>query len=292
MSTERPRLRIAVSEGLELSVLRRDPEGTARATFVLVHGLASNARTWDGVADELARHAVGSVAVDLLGHGRSDKPDKGYDVPKVAADLASLIGRLGLERPVVAGQSWGGNVVIELAARHPGLVGGAVAVDGGVIELSREFASWEACAEALAPPPLVGTPLHEVEAWIRSAHPDWPESGIAGSLANFEVRGDGTVAPWLTRHRHMLVLRGLWEHAPSRLLPTIRVPVLLAPAESDRDDHARAVSRHHDVEAALAVLPRGRAAWFAGTDHDIHVHRPVELARVMVAALDDGFLGS
>ncbi len=42
-----------------------------------------------------------------------------------------MIERLGIERPVVAGQSWGGNVVLELAARRPELVRGIVCVDGG-----------------------------------------------------------------------------------------------------------------------------------------------------------------
>ena len=84
---------------------------------MLVHGLASNARTWDGVAAELARQGRASIAVDLRGHGYSDKPDDGYSVPDVADDVLDLIARLGLERPVVAGQSWGGNVVIEAAAR-------------------------------------------------------------------------------------------------------------------------------------------------------------------------------
>jgi len=45
--------------------------------FVLVHGLASNARLWDGVARRLAGAGHSSAAVDLRGHGRSDKPDTG-----------------------------------------------------------------------------------------------------------------------------------------------------------------------------------------------------------------------
>src|SRR5512143_2312623 len=75
--------RIEVSPGLSLRVLRRQPDGTSaagtptdgrtasapngagRADFVLVHGLASNARLWDGVARHLAEEGYGSVAVDL-----------------------------------------------------------------------------------------------------------------------------------------------------------------------------------------------------------------------------------
>ncbi|MFM7964797.1 MAG: alpha/beta fold hydrolase, partial [Actinomycetota bacterium] len=82
--------------------------------MLLVHGLASNARLWDGAADALVELGYHVIAVDQRGHGQSDKPDEGYDMQSVADDLASLITALQLDRPVVAGQCWGGNVVIEL----------------------------------------------------------------------------------------------------------------------------------------------------------------------------------
>ena len=59
-----------------------------------------------------------------------------------------------------------------------------------------------------------------------------PETGIAGALANFEVRNDGTIAPWLTYDHHMTVLRGLWDHHPSERFRDLRVPVLLVPADN------------------------------------------------------------
>ena len=98
-------------------------------------------------------------------------------------------------RPWVAGQSWGANVVLELAARHPDATGGVVLVDGGTIELASRFADWPTCEAALAPPPLIGTPAAGFERMIRAHHPDWPESGIAGTLANVEVLPDGTIRP-------------------------------------------------------------------------------------------------
>jgi pimeloyl-ACP methyl ester carboxylesterase len=250
--------------------------------FVLVHGLASNARTWDGVAAELARQGRPSVAVDLRGHGLSDKPDGGYSVPEVAADVLDLIARLGLERPVVAGQSWGGNVVIEAAARGGDAMSAVVGVDGGAIDLAAGFPDWASCAAALAPPRLIGTPASVFEEHLRAMHPDWPETGIAGTLANMEVRADGTIAPWLTRERHMAVLRGLWEHHPSQAYPRIAIPAVLAPARSDNADHGRTVVQARQVEAALEALAQGRVAWFDGADHDIHAQRPVELARLLL----------
>ena len=282
---------VTVADGVDLAVDEWRPGRPARPPagsppFVLVHGLASNARLWDGVAIALAAAGHPMFAVDLRGHGRSSKPDGPYDVPTVADDLATLIERLGLERPVVAGQSWGGNVVLELAARHPDLVRGIVCVDGGWLELSRDFADWDACRAALAPPRLAGRRLVEIEGYLRSAHPDWPETGIRGVLANFELRPDGTVAPWLTFDHHIKVLRGLWEHRPSELYAGLAVPVLLAPADGGESDRTR--RKRGDVDTAATIIPDARVRWFTG-DHDIHAQHPDELAGVMHDMTVDGF---
>ncbi|HEY4753724.1 MAG TPA: alpha/beta fold hydrolase, partial [Candidatus Limnocylindrales bacterium] len=218
--------RVPVADGVELLADLWPVPGAAPGVpaFLLAHGLASNARLWDGVAARLVERGYPAVTVDLRGHGRSSKPDGPYDIPTVADDLAALIAALGLEQPVVAGQSWGGNVVIELAARRPGLARGIACVDGGWIEPSLNFASWEACREALAPPRLAGRRLSEIEGYIRAGHPDWPETGIQGTLANFERFPDGTIAPWLTFERHVTVLRGLWDHHPSQRYADVRDP--------------------------------------------------------------------
>jgi pimeloyl-ACP methyl ester carboxylesterase len=281
--------RVIVADGVELAadLWPAPAESPHPATFVLAHGLASNARLWDGVARRLNARGHTAVTVDLRGHGRSSKPDGPYDVPTVADDLATLAGELRLDRPVVAGQSWGGNVVIELGARHPGIARGLVCVDGGWFEPSAAFPSWEACREALAPPRLAGRRLAEVEGYIRGAHPDWPEAGIAGTLANFERFTDGTIAPWLTFDRHIAVLRGMWEHHPSERYAQVREPVLLLPVGPAHPD-GRGADREAAVERARAALPTARVRPFTG-DHDIHAQRPNEVADVMVNALADGF---
>jgi len=219
------------------------------------------------------------VAVDQRGHGHSDKPDHGYDFPTLVDDLVAVIGALGLHRPLVVGQSWGGNVVVELAASRPDVLCGAAAVDGGFIELTDTFDSWEACCEALTPPRLIGTPFTTMERWVRDAHPDWPESGILGSLANFEVRDDGTIAPWLTLDRHLAILRELYHHHPSQRFPHVHVPMMMVPA--DTGDVAWTRDKRLHVDRALQVLPHGSVHWFSPADHDLHAQHPARLAEVL-----------
>ena len=279
---------VPVHDGLALHV-RRWTAGERRP-MVLVHGLASNARLWDGVAHHL--HAAGHpvAAIDQRGHGRSSKPDDGYDMARVVEDLRRLLehldAELGWTRPVVAGQSWGGNVVVELAATHPGLTAGVVGVDGGTIELAERFPSWEACATALRPPAMVGTPVADLERMMRSGHPDWPESGIQGTLACYEVRADGTIAPRLTLERHLLVLRGLWEHRPSQRWAAIEDPVLLLGAEAEEASGEQQAAKVEAHEVAAAALRRGRVEWLRG-HHDLHAQHPEQVADLLTRFADE-----
>lgn len=276
--------RIPVTGGASLAVYLWPANPGNKVPILLVHGLASNALLWRGVAEELAAAGHVVAAVDQRGHGRSDKPDDGYDFTTLASDLGSVVTALGWEQPVVAGQSWGGNVVLELAARLPALVGGLVLVDGGWIDLSR-FRTWEACAKALAPPPVTGTAATRIEAWLRERHPDWPESGIQGAMACYRVREDGTVEPWLSRTRHMTILRHLWEQRPGALYPLVEVPVLLLPSD---DGSASSHRRRQEVAAAEAGLRRSRTVWQAA-DHDVHAQHPRQVAGLLMECVGDGF---
>ena len=260
------------------------------APFVLVHGLASNARLWDGVGDVLAGLGHRVAAVDLRGHGRSDKPDHGYDYPTVCDDVAAVVDALGMDRPVVVGQSWGGNVVLELAARHPHLARGAACVDGGTLDLQARFASWGECASALAPPRLEGTPFTDIERMLRAMHADWPESGIAGALACFEVRADGTVAPWLTRERHLAILRAMWDRRPGDVYGAVKTPVLLVPA-ADGDEEATS-RKEREVAAAESALATVRTRWFRPAHHDVHAQHPVDVGTLLHDCVADGFFSA
>lgn len=270
---------------VSLRVLVREG-ATGEVPFVLVHGLASNAHMWDGVGEALGVSGHSSAAVDQRGHGRSDKPDDGYDFATVTDDLAALIGALGYRRPVVVGQSWGGNVVLELAWRFPDLVAGIACIDGGTIELARVFPDWEACRAALTPPRTVGLPAVDIESFMRRSHPEWPASGIAGSMANFEVRSDGTVAPWLTVERHLLILRSLWEHRPSTRYEALRVPVLLVPATGGGGPQERA--KQAAIATASALIPNVRVHAIRG-DHDLHAQFPAEIAALLHQQVVEGF---
>jgi pimeloyl-ACP methyl ester carboxylesterase len=240
--------------------------------YLLVHGLASNARLWDQVADRLAAAGHPVWAVDLRAHGLSDAPESGYDTTTAAGDLATIIGELGLIRPVVAGQSWGGNVVVQLAAKHSELVGALALVDGGWIDLPAAFADWPACAAALRPPDIDGVSVEEVRGWMRRGHPDWSDDAVEATVANLRLLPDGTVRRPLSIERHMRIVRSMWDDPPARWFDAISCPTVLLAAMGP--DDARATV----VQAAAAAIAGARLRWYPGADHDLHAQLPERVA--------------
>lgn len=278
--------RIVVAPGVELHVELRTGHPSA-TPFVLVHGLASNARLWDDVAEHL--HAAGHtvVVIDQRGHGRSDAPDTGYDLDTAVADLLTLIGVLELDRPILAGQSWGGNVVLELGWRRPDAVRGIACVDGGVIELSQSYPSWDDCLAALTPPALDHLTLAELETRIRKSVPHFPDRAVAAYLHCFRARADGTVEARLQRDRHLSILRSLWEHRPSTRWGTLKTPTLLLLADSG--DAKRTSGKRRAEAVALASGGTIRSVWFSPGHHDLHLEFPERVADLLIQAIREGF---
>lgn len=289
-----PRSRyVTLRDGVTLHAREWTTPQTHQGTpIILIHGLASNSRLWDGAARALCQYGHAVVALDLRGHGLSDKPDHGYDMASVARDVVDVIETLQQEHPdwqlpLVIGQSWGGNIVVEVAAQFHEHIRGAVAVDGGTIELQRMFPKWETCKEVLAPPQLVGTPVDRLEKAIRAMHPDWSDEAIAGAMANMEVREDRTISPWLTRERHFTILRGLWEHSPSQRFAEIQRPVMFTPAA--RIDDPMKNAKEEMLLIAEQNLDKCRVVWFEPADHDLHAQHPQKFADVVHNAITEGF---
>jgi pimeloyl-ACP methyl ester carboxylesterase len=268
-------LRVTVADGVALHV-RRWPGDRGKVPFLLVHGLSSNARLWDGVAVRLAAAHHPAYAVDLRGHGESERPADGYDTATAAADLDALATGLDLHPAVVVGQSWGGNVAVEFAARYPGRVRALSLVDGGWIDLSAEFDSWEACERALRPPEVDGAREADLSAQIRRAHPDWQEWAVRATVANFRVGPDGRLFRRLPIPAHLRILRSMWDDPPGQYHPRVQVPALLLPAVPA--DEAAAERKRAQVKRAAAAMPRATVKEYVGADHDLHAQRPKELA--------------
>ena len=105
-----------------------DTGGTG-PVVVLVHGIPTNHVLWWDVAPRLAPHAR-VLAVDLLGYGRSDRPDgHPVDIAAHADRLVALLDALGVARATVVGHDIGGGIAQIVAVRHAGRVERLALVD-------------------------------------------------------------------------------------------------------------------------------------------------------------------
>ena len=112
--------------GGDLQVVDEGPPNAS--PIVLIHCFTCSINWWDRMMPLLTlTHRV--IAIDLLGHGGSEKPDSGYSIPNQADLVAQALSRLGVREAEVVGHSLGGAVAVALAERSPQLVSRLVILD-------------------------------------------------------------------------------------------------------------------------------------------------------------------
>jgi pimeloyl-ACP methyl ester carboxylesterase len=280
-----PTVRAVPGDGLTLQA--RDWGGGGQPVLLL-HGLASNARIWDGVASRLAGAGLRAVALDLRGHGESDQPGSGYDFATQVRDLDAALAALGLERPVLVGHSWGANVALQHAADRPGTAAGLALVDGGLLAVAAWAGATREEAHRRMAPPRFAVPLAD---WLARAG-RFDAGGPGGQpwvrdylRAGVEVDDRGVARSRFRFDNHMQVVDALYDQRPEALFPLVDRPVLLCVAEDPAGGERAGVKR--DAAArALALFPSATVTWFEDTMHDIPLQRPAELAAELARFVD------
>ena len=271
-------LRVEVG-GLGLHVAAAGSLADGRPPLVLLHGFTGSSRSWEAHLEPLAQARGAALAVDLVGHGRSDAPadPARYTFPAVVADLLGLLDRLGVGRVDLAGYSMGGRVALHLALAAPWRVRALVLESASPgIEDPDERARRRAHDEALA-----GLLEREgIEAFVRL----WESQPLFATQARLPpaVR-EALRAERLAQRPHGLAgaLRGLGAGVQAPLwgaLPGLRLPVLVVAGAED--PRYRAIARRMGE-----ALPDARAVVVEGAGHNVHLERPEAFRRAVVAFL-------
>ncbi|CAL9340215.1 2-succinyl-6-hydroxy-2,4-cyclohexadiene-1-carboxylate synthase [Streptomyces sp. enrichment culture] len=239
------------------------PDGRpARATVVLVHGLLTDslASYYFTIAPALAAAGLDVVMYDQRGHGRSERPARGYGLDDAAGDLDAVLDGLGVPGPVhLVGNSYGGTVAFAYALRRPERVASLV-----VVESEPATPAW---AVKLAG--LLERVRHEMTAdegaalaWIAAHH-----GGHTARLAKAAGR--------LVRDTSIAADIPAGPVLDDAAIRTLRRPVLaLYGADSDLAEQAPRMR---------ALLPHCTAELVPGLRHSVLVEAP---ARVRDAVLD------
>jgi pimeloyl-ACP methyl ester carboxylesterase len=102
--------------------------GSGSQAVVLIHGLLLSQRMHEPLAAALAARGHRVVTIDLLGHGRSERPTEPwcYSVPIFAGQVVGLLDRLALDEAAILGTSLGANITLEVCRIAPERVRGMV----------------------------------------------------------------------------------------------------------------------------------------------------------------------
>jgi pimeloyl-ACP methyl ester carboxylesterase len=181
-----------------------DTYGHGDRPLVLIHGLLMNRRMFDRLAPEMAARGNRVIAIDLLGHGRSDRPPEmaHYSMASFAQQVVALLDHLELDQAVIGGTSLGANVSLTTAKMAP------ERVRGMMIEMPVLDNALLAAAVIFTPVMLglrFGAPLLKLVAAVTSRVPrtnmlidiglDWLRQDPEPSLAVLEGLFLGASAP-------------------------------------------------------------------------------------------------
>jgi pimeloyl-ACP methyl ester carboxylesterase len=263
---------VALADGRRMSAL---VWGHERPQFLLIHGGAQNAHTWDTVALALGQPLV---AVDLPGHGHSDGPRDQLSAESNAADMADVVDHLATAPLHVVGMSLGGLTAIALTAGRPELVRTLTLVDitPGV---SRDRT--QAISAFVNGPPSFAS-FDELLARTIEHNPTRSESSLRrGILHNAVQLDDGS---WVWRYRRhgqpnpiaaaeAPDYGSMWDQ-----LGAVTVPVMLA-----RGMLRQSVVTDDDEAELLRRLPGARVEHFADAGHSVQGDMPVELAAAIAS---------
>lgn len=262
-------------------------------TILLVHATGFHARCWDQIVAALPE-GYRVVAVDMRGHGRSDKIGP-YLWSTFGADLAALVSGLGIRDAIGVGHSMGGHCVTQVAARVEGafrrlLLVDPVILDPAVYELDRHqvFATAEDHPVARRRDRWTSwTEMYERFAdrlpfsrWRREVLEDYCRYGVEP-----DPSGEGwrLACPAVVE---AAIYLGNSANNVHKLVPQVSVPVVVlrAPGREPGDANMMDFSKSPTWPQLAAEFPHGRDVFLPDHTHFVPMEDPELVARFIVDA--------
>jgi pimeloyl-ACP methyl ester carboxylesterase len=247
--------RIAGGNGAELYVRERGNEDGPAILFI--HGFSQCGLTWRRQMQSPLADEFRLVALDLRGHGHSEKPPDGYADGRLwAEDVHQVIAGLGLERAVLVGWSYGGFVICDYLRYFGDHDIVAINLVGAATRISQETAGDVLGSEflALLPgffSPEVGECVQTLKSFVAMCASSVPSEEEFFLLLGYNA----SVPPSV---RQALLSRTLDN---GDVLANLRVPVLIAQGKRDRIVQPRVA---HEL---AAMIPGASLSMYEAAGH-------------------------
>jgi pimeloyl-ACP methyl ester carboxylesterase len=237
--------------------------GKGKEALLLVHCWTCNLELWRDHIPELAKRAR-VVALDLPGHGLSDKPETTYSMDFFADAIDAVMKDAGVERAVLVGHSMGTPVVRQFYRKYPQKTLGLVVVDGAL----RPFGTKEQREQFSAP--LRGPNYKEAGAQMFAAM-----SATLSEADKERIRTSFSNTPQYVLVSSMDAMGDDALYTPDK----INVPVLAILAKSP--------FWPPDTEQFLhSLAPDLEYQMWEGVSHFLFLDRPKEFNAAVIAFLD------
>lgn len=264
--------------------------------LVLVHGLRDHSHSFDDLARGLARD-YRVYAVDLRGHGDSETTPY-YAFGHFVGDLRNLVRALRLERPIVVGHSFGGEVVGQWAGAFPDIPRAVVILEGlgppphpMSWRVQRHRMAWKAVDRAQAG--VKGLPdLEAAYQRLREKNPRLAE-GKARELTELGTRAreDGTLEWKFDPMLATLSVTGAFSvEYMCAFWAEIEAPTLLINgSESGEfwfDKPGATYLEPDELARRVGAFRNAKLVEIEGAGHMVHFDRPAELLAEVRGFLD------
>lgn len=239
--------------------------------LVMLHGIWDTWQTFERAAVRLATERT-VHAIDLRGHGESDKPEEGYEPSDYAADVSGVLDQWGYEQLALLGFSLGSMVASQLVATRPGPVARLILEDPPYnpgADLRGRAAWLRTLLE------LKRLPFEEVVEGLAEINPTRDRATVELSARALMNTADGPFRASLDRQEALDIpglLRG-WSR-----------PTLILQA----DPALGAALSDDGREALRAAVPQARVISFPGSGHLIHAEQEDPFVAAVAAFLREG----
>jgi pimeloyl-ACP methyl ester carboxylesterase len=259
--------RISGGGGIQLNLVETgNPNGRP---ILFIHGFSQCWRAWiRQLSSDLADN-YRLVAMDMRGHGLSDKPRDGYADSRLwADDVNAAIMSLRLERPILCGWSYGPLLIFDYIRHYGESAIGGIHMVGGISKLGSEEAASVITPEFLGLlPGLFSTQAEEslrsLMQLLRICFFQEPSREELESMLEYNLN----VPPYV---RQALFSRSLDN---DDILPTIRTPVLITQGAEDAIVKPAVIDQHKAVFARAHVHLMANAGHAAFWDDPVNFNR-------------------
>jgi len=231
--------------------------------MLFFHGITSNSAVFAPMMARLSDRFT-TVAVDQRGHGRSDKPEDGYEADDYAEDIVALIRALDKGPAILVGHSLGARNSVTAAARHPNLVRSAVAIDFTPYIETDVFDALEARVNGGS---RLFPDVAAVEAYLADRYRNVPAEAIRIRAESGYEQVDGGLRPLASPSAMALTARGLRADLTHAYREVTR-PVLIIRGEISKLVSAAALAKTSRLRPDLPVVV------VPGADHYVNEVSP------------------